>query len=342
MKDALNYELKRNFLFFPTLLGLGVVIYFFMILGGFYIDVESFTGYIGYFSFISVIVLVFYNFGYNKKRSSLDLYYSLPITHKELFLAKYLFTIIEIVVMILVLLGVTYGLIGLLYAGICFSGDNFIFRDIELMQILYTILIQIIASIGLFNVILLAFNRANNYLDAILYIIIALFIPQIIMLNLICIVAQINGNTELIYYALNFGLYDMIGGWCEYFVCNTSLPFYSFNLTFGLILLIISCLLFIPNYFYTINSYAEKVEMPDTKIFGYKTFVPTLFILLSIYFSLIVDYTPFNLLLLVVVFILQYVSYLIFEKTIKISKYNFIMLVSVLLLGIILIFTINL
>ena len=340
MKDVFKYELKRSIPFFPILLGVGIIIYLFVLLGSYFISVSSFTGFIGYFAFASILLLIFYNFGYNKTRISLDLYYALPITHKELFLAKYLFTLVEIAMMFITLLICSYAFAGLLSAGVSFSGEHIYLKHTELLQIFYTILIQLISGIGLMNVILLFFNRANHYIDAILYILIILFIPKIFLMNIVYIIEQTQLN-DLCNSVLDFGLYSMLGNWCEYYVCNTSDTFYAFNTTFGLIITIGCSLSFIPLYIYARNSYAEKVELPDTKVFGYKILIPILFVLVLIYFSLIVNYTPLNLLLLGVVLLLQYGAYALFERTIKISKINLILIASTMILGLILMFSIN-
>ncbi len=340
MKDVFKYELKRSMPFFPILLGVGIVIYFFVLLGSYFVSVSSFTGFIGYFTFASILLLIFYNFGYNKKRISLDLYYALPVTHKELFLAKYLFTLVEIVIMFIVLMLCSYVFAGLLSVGISFSGEHIYLKHTELLQIFYAILIQLISGISLMNVILLFFNRANHYIDAILYILIILFIPKILLMNIAYIIEQTQLN-DLCNSALDFGLYTMLGSWCKYYVCNTSDNFYTFNTAFGLIITTGCGLSFIPLYIHAKKSFAEKVELPDTKIFGYKILIPILIVLVLIYFSLIVNYIPLNLILLGVVLLLQYGGYVLFERTIKISKINLILIVSTIILGLILMFSIN-
>lgn len=341
MKDVFKYEFKRSLPFFPSLLGTGIIIYLFILLGSIYVSVNTFTGFIGYFVFVSIILIVFYNFGYNKKRISLDLYYALPVTHKELFLAKYLFTLVELAIMLLVLSGCSYAFAGLLSVGVSFSGEHIYLKQSELLQIFYTILIQLISGIGLMNVILLFFNRANHYIDSVLYLLIILFIPKIALMIIAYSIEQIQLN-NLCNYALDFGLYSMLGSWCGYYVCNTQDTFYSFNTAFGLSITAICGLSFIPLYLHSTRSFAEKVELPDTKLFGYKILIPTLFIMLLIYFSLIVNFTPLNLLLLGVVLFLQYCAYALFERTVKISKMNIIVLALTIIIGIVLMFSINL
>ncbi len=332
MKDVLKYELKRNLLFFPILLGLGLSIYLFILWGSFYISVNSFTSFVGYFSFVGIILIIYYNFSYNKKRISLDLYYALPITHKELFLGKYLFTLIEVVVMFLVLLGSSYAIAGLLSLGISFAGEPMYLTRSELLQIFYIVLIELVSGLGLMNVILFFFNRANNYIDSILYLIFLIFIPKIVVLIISYFI-----NERL----LDYSLYAMLGNWCNYYILNTKDTVYVLNLVLGLSITVICYLSFIPLYFYSTKTYAEKVELPDTKLFSYKLLTPILFILVLIYFSAIINHNPFNLLLIGVVLVLEYSTYAIFSRTIKISKLDIIMMAITLVLGVILMFVIN-
>ncbi len=328
MKKVFKYELKRSIPFLSILIGVGIIIYLFVLLGSYYITINDFIFFVGFYLFISILILIYYNFSYNKKKKSTDLYYSLPVIHKELFLAKYLLTIFELILIGLIFIFFSYTFLGIMKLGVSFTGEHIYLNEIKLINLFLIEIIQIISSICLMNLFLFLFNRSNTYLDFILYSIIIIFIPKLFLSNIIIFIGKCN-------YALDYGLYSMLTSWCKYYICNMTDEFYVFNFISCLSITILCGLSFFPLYIYSSNTYAENVELPDKKIFGYKIFIPILSILIIIYFSL---NGIFNLILLFILLIVQYTLYALFERTIKINKKDIIVIISTIIIGIIMIF----
>lgn len=332
MSKVFKFEFSRTIWLYTIYTFLCLVFVFFLIWGSWNPSATYYTTCFGYGILGFCIVIIFYNFSYNKKKITTDLYYSMPVTKKELFLGKYIYSILSITAFSILCLIFSYIFIGLMAAGLNFDGSSYILSNGELFNVFKIFAVKYFFTVCFFNVCLFIYYRANTIMDGIIYLVIIMLIPKLFMDCLNMIVDNQLLSTYK-YNSISYLLPSMIINWSE-FIIKANVEHYAYYATFVFIIsfLCLSTILYLVNY--CKNDFAERVEETENKIFGYSVLVPLILCLLMLLCAISFSAKGIAVLILVLITITSYLLFSIFERKILINKKNRIL--------ILLIFTINL
>lgn len=314
MFKILFNELKRSYR--SVIIIFSIVTILLVILGlfgeTFYLNfVRSYSEILGPYLAIVTIMLVVYNFSYNKSKVSCDLNFSLPVSKIKLYIAKYLLTIGEILVLGIVISLLTNAFIGIRYYDIA-----------RLDRLNLYNLLSIFACLGLASFSLPFYYFANSKGDGNVYLILGyLMLPLafVAILNL-----SNNANSEAIpgAFALSsvsipFSLGGMMGSFLK--ESNDAIVIFNGSVVSNMYIsmLFLNFVPFIASLFFIKRDKIERVEQVDSKIFGYKVFIPILFASLTGIFRISLNVE--TLIYYIIILIAMYIFYGIYRKSFKIK-----------------------
>ena len=130
---------------------------------------SSFIGMISAFMLLLIFGTILYGFMYNKRKISADMYYSLPVTKRQLFLGKYLASLVGILVLSILYIGICFIVFGIA-VGLKKMSFELLPLEEQAMRLLISSVLRLVFSIPLFNFCLLFFYKANSLIDGIIYV----------------------------------------------------------------------------------------------------------------------------------------------------------------------------
>lgn len=329
----LKYNYKRMFMPFVFLTIIGIVFYALPIFlnssgysGGSYLGGVSNIATLLIYLIIVAIFIPVYEFAPLKNTRGADLYYSLPIDKKRLYLQFYLKGLIEIVLSYIIVF-----LLGLI--GVAIKGYPVEF--IYYIPLFFSLLLGI-ALYYTFNVFV--FSKANRIIDGVIFIVMYLVIPIMIylfVLHLMLVVFKTNVSYYWIDAVMPISPLYIFG---EYFTIliekRTVSNRFNTAFVFALIWALISIASGLLMILYTKMNKPENVQSKSDSWFGYKVFIPML-LYISISTTMDLRYSPgFSFILTFIFMVIAYIGYVIYERKFKISLISLIVLGSMTLFGI--------
>ncbi len=310
MKSVLMSEYKKNKLPFIIINIIALLIISFYIFMSNNLNIKGLLKFNAYIFSIISLIYIFLNFSYNKKKDEADFYYSINITRKKLFISKYVFTILEISLSFLIYFIITNLLIWLYSLGINFFESKNV--DGDSFKYLLGVLLQYIFTISFFNWILFFYMKAFNVIDGIIYSIVAGFIPHLFELSLSNLLWFFNIPTPIegvllspSYYSIEY-LYNGISGY------GTFLLIFFLILSFVLIGLM---------YYLQDKKSAENIGHIDNDVLGYRFLIPFCVLSATFYFTYY-ETVQYGLLLIGTFAILEYIGFVIKNRSFIIHKYD--------------------
>lgn len=329
----LKYNYKRMFMPFVFLTIIGIVFYALPIFlnssgynGGSYLGgVSNITTLLVYLIIVAIFIPV-YEFAPLKNSRGADLYYSLPLNKKRLYLQFYLKGLIEIVLSYIIVF-----LLGLI--GVAIKGYPVEF--IYYIPLFFSLLLGA-ALYYTFNAFI--FSKANRTIDGIIFIIIYLVIPIMIYLFVLHF-AFVVFKTDFAYYLIDAVMpISPLYIFGDYFTIliekRTVSDQFNTAFVFALIWALVSIASGLLMILYTKTNKPEKVQSKSDSWFGYKVFIPML-LYTSISTTMDLRYSSgFSFILTFIFMVIAYIGYVIYERKFKISVMSLIVLGSTTLLGI--------
>ncbi len=329
----LKYNYKRMFMPFVFLTIIGTVFYALPIFlnssgysGGSYLNgVSNITTLLVYLIIVAIFIPV-YEFAPLKNSRGADLYYSLPLDKKRLYLQFYLKGLIEIVSSYIVVF-----FLGLL--GVVIKGYPILF--IYYIPLFFLLLLGT-ALYYTFNVFI--FSKANRTIDGIIFIIMYLIIPIMIYLfvsHFAFVVFKINFEYYLIDALMPISPLYIPGNYFNALIEKRGVSD-QFNtaFVFTLIWALISIAFGLLMILYTKTNKPENVQSKSNSWFGYKVFIPLL-LYISISTTMDLEYLlGYSFVLTFIFMVTAYIGYVIYERKFKISLNSLIVLGSTTFLGI--------
>lgn len=262
-----------------------------------------------------------YEFRVLKQKRGSDMLYGLPISKRELKFTIYLKGLIEIVI--------SYTLIYVLtFIVVLMKGFNFYF--IYYIPLYFLLLVGLI-SLYSFNTYI--FNKANNTLDGIIFLIAFAIIPAFVYAT-IDRLFNINYFIDPLIFSPT-SLINMYMKHYSYLIKNNTLYKIkdTFELAVFIIYIIISFSLLLVNLLYSKNSKVEDVEKTSNTYIGYKVLIPLTIITYLLIINARFDY--FSILSVVLTSLVGYSFYVLYERSFKIKSYNYLVLILSIIIPII-------
>ena len=268
---------------------------------------------------ILTIIIPVIEFKFKMKKISIDQMYSLPIKRGKLYLTRFIFGFIEILIPITILF---FDCI----ITILLSEHMF---DMKYFFIYYLCLVGMIFI--LYSTVAFFFSRGNTIIDGIMNIgfITFLFVFAVMAFN------SLKPNKNVHVWGSDFFIFSPLINISNYFmdkVCEKSVNNIgaAFNVDvldetqiFSLVMfIVIGIVSFILFYFINKNDKAEDSMQISNSWFSYKTFIPLYIILLSLYGALSFD----DLIFYIIISIMGFVAYVIYRRGLKFKKYDYIIL----------------
>lgn len=231
---------------------------------------------------LATLFFLFKNFNYNKKKVSCDLYYSLPVTKRELYLTNTLFSVMEyafywMVFTVVLLLGILVhekpAVIEMRY------GMIFVFT---IYQLLYGLIHMLFVIPFLYY--------ANDIMDSIVFLAFIALIPFLFLSTISNITevlvenSYITGNVDYLGITWCIPLLSIqeLGEHFLYLFYKTTEPMPFWGVTEALCIAgfsILSLAIFSGSVFFLSKDKAERSQEIDRKWFGYRVFIPIFIVL---------------------------------------------------------------
>lgn len=274
------------------------------------------------------IFIPVYEMRFKTNKIVVDQVYSLPVKREKYYLAKYIVGLIEI--MIPVLVSSLFSLLSVLLSKHMF--DLWYFVPYLLTLIIYTV--------AVYTIYCFFFTRGNTTIDGIINMGFSTFFVTMLLIAITTITQNFNngvGTGNYILFIPFVSIYRMFNTLMKrdaliaINIASNSVTFESFlpiivNVALGVIALIL----------YIILSKKEKAEnatQHSDSWFSYKFFIPAYFTMILTNFSV----GLVNLSVIIYMFILGYLGYVIYRRSVKVKKEDLIVLgictVAVVILG---------
>ena len=257
-------------------------------------------------------------FKFKMDKISIDQMYSLPVKREKLYLAKYIFGLLEIVIPITI----SY----LLCFIMIITQDN-IFVLIHFLTFYLALLGCILL---LYTTISFIFTRTNTTLDGIINIFAYIFVllPVVSLIFDMFNVSLKDGDPSW------FFLYSPMTRTSVLFsslISNETVEYISMDLTMYITFTVIGILSFILFVILNKKEKAENSTQISNSFFSYRTLIPLYYISLTI--ILMKEATDIIIFFLLTVTL--YTAYTIYKRTIKLKKRDYIILILCVVIGII-------
>ena len=332
MKNMFKYYLKKRLPLFTIILGISLIITIvfifsfnfireYQITDGTRVKTINSTGMI-YLTTILLILCIFYpiyEFSFKMKRTSCDLFYSLPIKRNRLFITKYLLGLGQILLIFLI------NFIIIMITGIIvFSNKDFYNSSLKEMYNFnagYYFMyfgIMLILSTLLYSWNTFFFTRCNTIVDGVINMFISSIVLASAIFGVVTFLSKINGIDSSIFksiYPMDYANFvSLYGLTIQIEDLASSGKFYlsivSIIITWTLCA--IALVLFI---ILSKNEKAEDTGDVSNSYFSYKVFIPIFII------SLLMSSTN---LVFIAIIIGGYIGYVIFNKNFKLKKNDWI------------------
>ena len=274
---------------------------------------------------IAIGVIVPFEFSFKMKNITANQAYSLPIKREKLYLTKYLFGFLEV----LVPFTLAYSLSVLFLAG----GHLYEYANMLGFLVFYGLLLAV--GIVIYSIEVFVFCQANNEIDGLVFMAFACVLPFLVAFFII-MNASFGGYTikDIPYYYILPLIYDLANAVGSYVLFKGHIynPYnmnsYNLNMTPEYIVRIslfaalgIAC--FIGQYFASKRFKSEDAGQKSESWFGYKTYIPVSMILAcySIFHAEIVFYF--------IVLISTYLLYVLYRRSFKLNKKTWIVFACV-------------
>jgi hypothetical protein len=280
---------------------------------------------IGYLVIVAIFIPI-YEFAPLKSIRGADLYYSLPLDKKRLYLQFYLKGLIEIIssYIVVYILG---------FLGIVVKGYQL---DLIYYIPLFFLLLVGVSLYYTFNVFI--FSKANKTIDGIIFIILYMILPLLLYL----LYAKI--SLELFKADVSFMSLDavmptgMISFPGDFFALLIEKRSYNnyFDSSWGFIVMwyVISIGVGALMLFYPKAHKPEKVQSKSDSWFGYRVLIPLFLFTMTVTLTELSDYIGVYLILVFSFLLIAYIGYVIYERKFKISIKSLLVLLTTTLLGI--------
>lgn len=267
----------------------------------------------------------FFDFGFKMRKVNIDQMYSLPIKREKLYLAKFIVGFISILVPI------TVAYIDVVI-NVAFAKHMY-----DMIYFLPFYFALVFSMLILYSTTCFFFTRANTVVDGIVNVIAVMFAGCLFMGVLEEAFSIGDPLSNITWYPIYWVNEFFQAKLCEkhmpleidYRIDYSNEPYNYFGLAMMTLLGIVSFVLFI---YLNKKEKAENSMQVSNSWFSYKFFIPFYMSLLIMY--LILQSAEFIAIILIA--IACYVAYIIYRRTIKIKKYDYIVLASCFVLAIIL------
>ncbi len=326
MKKLLLIHFKENKNFSLILLAvLGIITVFFSLTSTY--DRQGQIANYGIGGFLNILSIVIFviminSFIFNKRKQEIDFYYSLAASKRKLIISKVLYD--------LILFSVLAVCAFVIYSLTMWINVDFI--NINLGKLILYFLLGYLLIILSYLFLLPFFYYGNSTFDGFVYIILA-----IVILIVISLVGSniINYNNQDYFTKKSFNLlpYYLI----KYFSTGMEDSLadavgLEVNLGIDFIISLILPFVFFASFMFTLRfDENERAGQISNKIFGYKTFIPSLSYSLVIYFATTISRS--NIIFVGTIMIMHFILLLISQRGFKITKKTlFIYLVEMIVL----------
>ena len=268
-------------------------------------------------------IIPIYEFAFKMRKTSVDLFYSLPIKRTKLYTTKYLIGLLELFILF------TFNfLYVLIFASINMAQYDVTFKLIYFLPYYFSML-----GLGflLYNWVSFFFTRGNTILDGIILTILSIFVVTLLASFAYAIKNKIESPEYRVYTgeAFNFTAYSLVYNVTSIFDSLVKAN-YKGELTLHLVSFVVMMVVsisFVPLFFILNNKKkAEDTADINKEWYLYKLFIPLYII--CIYST--ISTHPFYMIL---VPIAGYVGYVINNRSFLIKKYDLILLISSTLIG---------
>ena len=269
MRKVFMYDLKKLIIPYSIYLGIMSIICFSFMLSAERETYSSFIGMISAFMLLLIFGTILYGFMYNKRKISADMYYSLPVTKRQLFLGKYLASLVGILVLSILYIGICFIVFGIA-VGLKKMSFELLPLEEQAMRLLISSVLRLVFSIPLFNFCLLFFYKANSLIDGIIYVSLGCAIVYLIVEIFSCFILDFSYFPSLPIFVFTHGIDQILYG--SYFsVSEEVITFYTMIyilyalLGYGLIAYLL---------WWVKKDSAIRTQEISHQIFGYKVFLP--------------------------------------------------------------------
>lgn len=323
MKKVFIFEIKKLLVPLAIYIGIMAILGCTIMLVSFNLSWESFSTLFGWFMVFLMLGLIFMVFSYNKKRISADMTYSLPVTKRELFIGKYLASLVVLIVMAFLYMVICLIIIGLANMNGLFE---YSIKEQDLAtQIVNFILgcfIQIAVTIPFFNFILLFYYKANTVLDGIIFIVIGMGLVFLVS-QVIIKLSDSNG--------LAFSLMMYLDG-PKYFL---KVPYYNnsqsdLSTTLFILHAISGYLISIYLIWYSKKDCSIRTQSICNGIFGYRVFLPLIAGLIPILIVISNGLNSFAPIWYILIAVGLFIGYCFYHRSVKFNKESYIVFASTL------------
>lgn len=327
MKNYIKYQIKSNVFLTVALTVVMTIIYgitcansvFIRIDDGMAIPRDTPVGTIFAMLAIACYVIPILQFSYKMTKRSTDIFYSLPISKKKLFLSRLISGFVHIIIPFTVAYWVGF-------VCIACSENNYILGAFVvgyLLGVLFGLTFYVINSF--------AFFQASNVVDGIVFIAIYSFI---FVLPLFYLLNKIDGFTSYIkdylFVSSPIGAFVFSGNFTNVLAKNNGWFSFSSDATIYLVFIlaiVFAITTFLITFYYSTNDKNENVECKSDSIFGYRTLIPILTVLISMPTG-----AEFDFFIFISILLASLIMAVIYKRTIKIGwKWCAICLVATML-----------
>lgn len=291
------------------------------------IRVSPYTGGLATFLIISGLFVPIYEGRVLKNKRGGDMFYSLPLNKTQLNFKIYLKGLIQIATAFIVVY--LLGFIIIITRG---YGFNYI-------HYLPLFFFSLIGVTGYYSFNYFAFSKGNTLIDGIIMIVLYNILPLVAVSAFLLIF-------NFRYSFVNTTLYmpaSIITNFSNYYynILTNSQSSMAINLHFisevlipSIIWFLISISLLIFDLLYTKNIRPEDIEQKSDSYFAYRTLIPVGVFTLSIFFT--IGYTVNSQIIGgILIFVLAYIGYVIYQRTFKIKSKYLLLIVGLIVTGII-------
>jgi|GEM_PF-2025900 hypothetical protein len=274
---------------------------------------------------VAACYVLFKNFSYNKRKVSCDLHYSLPLTKRQLFLGQTLYSILELSALYIVLVPTMLIVMGVhekpetahLQYGMIFLYTIFVF--------LYTIVNFLLVSPFVYY--------ANDTLDTIFYLLFICLMPFLLS-ETIQRLLELLIRGDFIHISLQYINFQNVIPFASIFTLEKAFisrmyfienetgvkdAFWSqLEWTIIAMTIVFAAIAFLLTVYFVKKDKSERSQEIDTKWFGYKTFLPIVFIIFSAYAGLMSG-NPGDVLSLLLSIVAPFVLMVIRRRSFKIA-----------------------
>ena len=332
IKNYLQYELKKSVWPIIILTIVGALIYLPILITSDFYEYNSYIpetrlGAIATFLCIICTVIPIYEFSFQKKKRSVDEFFSLPIKRAALIAVKFVSGYLKIII--------SYSIVFFLGLLIVLSKNINYYYGYYFLFYLSSILLAIV--LYAFNAFI--FSRGNSILDGILFIILYIFMVLLIIISINQLVYDLFNKFNFL-ESNYLTPYSPISNLTNYFDTliryGRLTHFMRGSLLEGFLIWSIIGVASLFGLFYSVKTdKAERAEQISNSYFGYRTVIP-LYVILIFYATQLNISSTINLLFYAMIFGSGLVGFIIYRRTFKLPLKYWIILSSAFIVGIIL------